>query len=111
MTPSALYLVIALLGTLFYGIGCFAVWGDPGSIPFAHRLHQHWFNIAGAATGWIAGWPVFNEWFVLGLTPTFVTSALLLIAFAGITGLLPLALMTALQRKPANGRLWPPERP
>jgi hypothetical protein len=110
MTPAAIYALLAILGTLFYGLGCFQIFGD-AEIPLAHRIHQHWFNTAGAAIGWLAGWPVFNEWFVLGSAPTFATIALLVIAFIGVTGHLPLTTMTLLQRKQFNGRVWPSERP
>lgn len=109
MPPNAIYALLAILGTVFYGFGCFAIFGD-AAVPPAHRIHQHWFNIVGAVVGWLAGWPPFNEWFVLGLTPTFATIVLLVIAFIGVTGHLPLAFMTILQRKPPNGRSGPPER-
>jgi hypothetical protein len=110
MTPAALYFFIAILGTLAYGIGCFVIFGDV-AMPPSQRMHQHWFNLAGAAVGWIAGWPVFFQWFILGVPPTFVTIALLAIAFIGVTGHLPLTTMTLLQRKQPNGHNWPSERP
>lgn len=110
MTPATLYALIAILATLFYGLGCFAIFGEV-SLPLTHRWHQHWFNIAGAATGWIAGWPVFNQWFVIGAPPTVATILLLLIAFIGVTGHLPVFFMASRWRQPSNGRAWPPERP
>jgi hypothetical protein len=93
MTPTAIYALIAIIGTLFYGVGCFLIWGD-AQMPSAHRWHQHWFNIAGATIGWIAGWPVFDHWFLLSERPTFAAIVLLLISFIGITGHLPHFLVT-----------------
>lgn len=114
MTPTAIYLLIALFGTLYYGLGAFAVWGDPGPMPHSHRWHQYWFNFAGVAVGWIAGWPVFNHWFLLDERPTFITLALLLVAFVGVTGHLPQILMLwGLVRRGNHSSarpVWPPER-
>lgn len=88
MNAIQIYVAVAIFSTLFYGLGAFAVWGN-AEMPFAHRLHQYWFNIAGSAVGWLAGWPVLHHWFLLEQPPTFVTVALLPLAFVGVTGHLP----------------------
>ena|ERR1700677_3472917 len=104
MTPTGLYVVIAVLGTLFYAVGCFKIWGDAPGLPTAHRWHQHWLNLVGAAVGWIAGYPVFQSWILNGERPTGATIFLLLLAFVGITGTLPQFLMNSRWwYRPSNG--------
>jgi hypothetical protein len=103
MTPTGIYVVIAILGTLAYGLGTFAIWGDPGFAK-VHRWHQHWFNMVGAAIGWIAGYPVFQGWILSGERPTGATIFLLLLAFIGVTGTLPQFLMNSRWwYRPSNG--------
>jgi len=104
MTPTGLYLIIAIIGTLFYGFGAFKIWCvDPG--PWGiHHWHQYWLNLVGAAVGWIAGFPVFQGWILNGERPTGATIFLLLLAFIGVTGTLPQFLMNSRWwYRPSNG--------
>lgn len=103
MTPIGIYIVTAVFFTTIYGLAAFKIWGGD---PHLSRWHQHWFNFAGAAVGWAAGYVVFTRWFALAERPTFATIALLLIAFTGATGHLPMVLMYSRWRQP-NGEQRP----
>jgi hypothetical protein len=99
MNPITLYVSVAIFFSVIYGLAAFKIWGGD---PHLSRWHQHWFNFVGAAVGWIAGYVVFTRWFLLDESPNFATITLLLIAFVGVTGHLPMMLMFSRWRQP-NG--------
>lgn len=71
--------------------------GDTGS----RRHWQKWFNAAGSGVGWLCGWVVLCRWFgcpgfVCADEPRITTVLVAAIAFAGIAGQLPYALMNSL---------------
>jgi len=96
-----IYLGVAVIGSLVYGFGAFRIHGE--STPRAQgwpRRHQYWFNGAGAAVGWLAGWVVIQRWlgceYVCIGEPTGWTILLAVLAFVGVTGFLPLTLMSTI---------------
>jgi hypothetical protein len=95
------YFCGALILSVSYGLGCYAALDAPKPNNFIARLHQFWFNTIGAATGWLAAWVVIVRWlscpsFVCRDEPSGWTILLAVIAFIGITGHLPLAVISSI---------------
>jgi hypothetical protein len=95
------YLGLSVAGSLAYGFGAFAAFGVDPNPRHGAWLHQIWFNLVGAAVGWLAGWVVLVRWlscarFACHDEPMFSTIVLLVVAFVGITGHLPLTIAKGL---------------
>ena len=96
-----IYLCLAVIGSMIYGFGAFRIHGDDPKVQGWQRLHQYWFNGAGAAVGWLAGWVVLLRWlscpgYVCRGEPTGWTILLAVLAFVGITGYLPMTIVKAI---------------
>jgi hypothetical protein len=91
------YFGLAVLGSLFYGFGCYTALVAPRPEKLVALVHQFWFNAAGAAIGWIAGWVVLVNWlscpgYLCRGEPKGWTIAAAILAFVGVTGHLPLTI-------------------
>ncbi|MFN0315332.1 MAG: hypothetical protein ACKVQA_09875 [Burkholderiales bacterium] len=97
--PWYIFASIALVFSIFYGwkaCDIFDVWTQDKKL--AWKIHQFWLNLAGSIVGWAALWAATGGT-LLTVHPTLsITDAvLLLIAFVGITGYLPYAVVGLLQ--------------
>lgn len=98
------YLAVAIVMSVTYGIGCYtALQVRKEDMPKTRGewWHQFWLNGLGVAVGWLAGWVVIVRWlschgFVCQGEPGGWTILLALVAFAGMTGHLPLTLITSI---------------
>jgi hypothetical protein len=92
------YFTIAAACSLWLGLGAFKIHGERAPPERGmRRWWQKWFNTA----GWVAGWTVLVRWlgcsgFVCTGEPTAWTILLAVVAFAGIVGQLPWALMNGI---------------
>jgi hypothetical protein len=109
------YLAIAVAGSLMCGFGAFKIHGEfPQKAKGWPRWHQYWFNGAGAAVGWLAGWVVLVRWlscsrFVCHDEPTGWTILLVILAFVGVSGYLPLlAMQTIVVLRALLAKIFPP---
>jgi hypothetical protein len=81
--------VSALYG--YFAVRVFQVARPTKNIPWG--IHQFWFNFVGALAGWAALWVLAPEtWLEPSptVTVTWGSAALAVVAFAGVTGHLPL---------------------
>ena len=96
----SLYAAIATVVSLIFGIFADKLHGvtKPTGWPLAYSI---WFNSTGAATGWLSGWVVLIRWlscpgYVCSGEPKGWTILLAVIAFVGISGYLPLSVITSI---------------
>src|SRR5690242_11582128 len=94
------YAALALVASLGCGLFCFEIHGI--AVPprtSATYAHQAWFNFLGALVGWVAAWPVLSNVVACaqgGCAPvvSWSMAGLAALAFVGVTGYLPYAVMT-----------------
>jgi uncharacterized membrane protein len=92
--------ILAVVCTLFYGLKATEIFLDPlpSNRPLSWRLHQFWLNALGSAVGWVALLflltRVFNcfEMKCSGVL-TALDVVLFFLAFVGVTGYLPAAVV------------------
>jgi hypothetical protein len=97
------FLATSVVMSMFYAVkasDAFLV--DWSNKPWAWRVHQAWFNLAGSLVGWGLAWLVargFAHYLELGPSaqPSWSLVALGALAFVGITGHLPFAVAGILQ--------------
>jgi len=89
----------ALAMSLFYGWSACAIFSvTKEGRPSSWRFHQFWLNFLGAAVGWLAAWALLGSVLecnsskcTLSVAPSAI--ALFFLAFLGVTGYLPAALV------------------
>jgi hypothetical protein len=89
---------IAVAASLFFGFKACEIFGVPWPRHWAGRLYLFWFNFSGSLLGWAALavlchrlLPCFSGTCSIDLGVS--TFALALVAFAGVTGHIPMATM------------------
>jgi len=75
---------------------------DRSGKSWAWRFHQFWLNLCGSVAGWTALWFVVQKIAVslvspAAVAPQFSDAALFFLAFLGVTGYLPFAVVTSIQ--------------
>jgi hypothetical protein len=94
--------LVALIASLFYGCNALKIFDMPSEERSgAWRLHQFWLHFLGSAVGWIAFWflvPHVKDCLMRPCAPVFTSSDVVLffLAFVGVTGHLPLAVVGVL---------------
>ena len=94
-----LFVCIAFGMSVFYGWSACAIFSVPKQDkPWSWRFHQFWLNFIGSVVGWVAAWTVINsvlECAAASCTMSVAPSAfaLFFLAFLGVTGYLPAALV------------------
>ena len=88
--------VAGLIFSSFYAFGAFDALGAKKPEKWLPYLHQLWFNFVGSAIGWCAVWLIIYKLHgcvQLSCPATLDLSdfLLLLVAFAGVTGHIPMA--------------------
>jgi hypothetical protein len=103
-----IYAGLALAACIFFG-SCATKIFRVSEDSMEGRIYQFWFNFLGSGFGWAAGWPLLNHFLDCATgrcEALFGASSLvlLIVAFVGMTGHLPLATMTAIEavREVAN---------
>lgn len=102
LTFSLIFLGIAVLASLFYGWKCLDIFkvskneDEIERLGWPWRLHQRFLNFVGSLIGWITLWDFLNR--CAGFLDHSVTFGLwdlleATVAFVGITGYLPLAVV------------------
>jgi hypothetical protein len=98
VSPSDVFLALAVIASLFFGFAACSIFAVPWPKSFAGRLYLFWFNFCGSLVGWgalaILGdryWPCVSG--SCAVQAAFSDFALALVAFAGVTGHIPLATM------------------
>ena len=98
-TRLVVFGAVALAFSVFYGANAAAIFQVPEVDKLSWRLHQFWLNFLGSLVGWAAaaffftrllaavasGKPVQFDWSSIGLA---------LVAFVGVTGFLPVTVVT-----------------
>ena len=69
---------------------------------WARYLHQFWLNFGGSVVGWVALWIITQKLAAIlaapeTAAPQWSDAALFFLAFLGITGYLPFAIITSVQ--------------
>jgi len=91
--------LVALIASLFYAFSARDVFDMPAEErSAAWRLHQFWLHFLGSAVGWIAFWFLVlhvKDCLMGPCAPVFTSSDVVLffLAFVGVTGHLPLAIV------------------
>jgi hypothetical protein len=87
--PPWWYTIPAILFSLFYGLSAFKIFDAPTcGKHWTWVIHQIWFNLLGAATGWSALWVLYLR--AAHQDPFDIWNLLLFVlAFIGITGHMP----------------------
>ena len=99
---------VAVVVSLFLGFFCFAIHGlDRKSYKLPAKIQQVWLNFVGALVGWMALWFLVRQWWGAWSLPslypevpvhwTWADFGLALVAFVGISGYLPYAVIGAIQ--------------
>ena len=94
--------LVAIAFSMFYGLRAFEIFGvDHDKKPFAWKFHQFWLNFAGSLAGWLILWVAGRRVsIVIGSTDQALKMSdfiLFLVAFVGITGFLPLSVVSFIQ--------------
>ena len=105
MCTNIYSLAFALLGfafSLFYGFKASDIFDvDHTDKPRAWRFHQFWLNFVGSVAGWVMLWIAIQRLRLAIDSPEqslkLSDFALLLIAFIGVTGFLPLSVVSFIQ--------------
>ena len=96
-----MFAVVAAAFSLFYGFKASQIFGvDHAGKTRSWKFHQFWLNFAGSVTGWLILWVAIRRVnIVLGSSQAFKMSdfILFLVAFVGITGFLPLSVVSFIQ--------------
>jgi len=103
ITPQLVIGILGILSSFFYGIWAARIFSvDETGKKWYWRLHQFWLNFLGSASGWIC---------LIIISPGIINSiqnnasleiskggiVLFLLAFTGVTGYLPTAVITVIQ--------------
>ena len=94
------FAMAAVGGSAFYGIKAVEIFDVPTKDrKWSWLQHQRWFNFLGASVGWIALWFLARDVNAAGLSIDFTSQQVLLgiLAFAGVTGHVPLGFSGVLQ--------------
>src|SRR6266496_6338830 len=94
--------LVAIAFSVFYGLKAFDIFEvDHAKKPKAWKFHQFWLNFAGSLAGWLMFWvAVRRGCLVAGSAEHALKTSdfiLFLIAFVGITGFLPLSVVSFIQ--------------
>ena len=98
------FAVVALAMSVLYAANAFDIFGvETDKQAPAWKSHQYWFNFAGSIFGWAALWVLVpNGWIAVSTEHSWSVTGwdlvLVGIAFVGITGHLPFAVMGVLNR-------------
>lgn len=96
---ESIYWTGALVASTFFGLKTFEIWSiDATNMDWPTRFWQHWLNFLGSLVGWSAGWPLVERLHVCavyecGLQITLGAAMLFIVAFLGVTGYLPYAMV------------------
>jgi hypothetical protein len=93
---------VALAFSLFYGFKASDIFDvDHADRPWAWKFQQFWLNFVGSAAGWVILWIVGQRLSLVIRSPeqslNLSDFVLLLIAFIGVTGFLPLSVVSFIQ--------------
>jgi hypothetical protein len=94
--------LVAIAFSVFYGCKAFEIFGvDHAGKPGAWKFHQFWLNFSGSLAGWLILWVAIRRVsLVVGSTDHALKMSdfiLFLVAFIGITGFLPLSVVSFIQ--------------
>ncbi|PYL43318.1 MAG: hypothetical protein DMF42_04415 [Verrucomicrobia bacterium] len=94
--------LVAIAFSVFYGLKAVDIFGvDHANKPAAWKFHQFWLNFAGSLAGWLMLWvAVRRVCSVVGSAEHALKMSdfiLFLVAFVGITGFLPLSVVSFIQ--------------
>ncbi len=93
-----IFLIVALLFSLFYGFFCKQIWfPENKNITKSRWLHEVWFNFVGSLIGWICIYAIYKSlsiftWQTLVSNILWQHIILFLVGVLGIIGLLPYVL-------------------
>ena len=96
------FTVIGLAFSFFYGWKAFDIFRIEGKdMPPALKFHQFWLNFLGSIVGWLMLWVALRRLGFVIASPDHPLKVsdfiLLLVAFIGVTGYLPFAILTSVQ--------------
>jgi hypothetical protein len=96
------FAVVALVFSLFYGWYAFDIFRvDRRSMRIPERVHQFWLNFLGSIAGWLLLWVAVQRLAFVIASPVHPLKVsdfiLLLVAFIGVTGFLPLSVVSFIQ--------------
>ncbi len=105
------FALVAIVFSVFYGFKAFDIFGvDHTDKPAAWKFHQFWLNFAGSLAGWLMLWvAVRRVCLVVGSDHALKMSdfILFLVAFVGITGFLPLSVVSFIEGiRDIAARVW-----
>lgn len=103
---GTIYLIVAAVFSVFYGLRAVEIFLEP--IPKKDErkcswwFHQFWLNFAGSVVGWVCLWFVGGKLVSCFVTtcsgsPDWWNAAVAFFAFIGITGYLPMTVVTLVQ--------------
>lgn len=104
--PTLFHIVFVALGaafSLFYAFKAFIIFGSSAANrPPSWRIHQIWFNFFGSASGWVMLWVLVGKGTIQVRSGQSIQidgwdAVLFLLAFVGVTGHLPRAVVGLLQ--------------
>lgn len=101
VSVGAIYLVLSIAFSMFFGLCAERIFLEATEQRPIRIFYQFWFNFLGSAFGWGAGWFLLRAAVGCngGQCETFLSGSslvLVVLAFVGMTGHLPLATMTAI---------------
>jgi hypothetical protein len=93
---------VGLVFSLFYGFKASDIFDvDHAGRPWAWKFQQFWINFVGSTAGWVILWIVVQRLSLVVHSPgqglNLSDFVLLLIAFIGVTGCLPLSVVSFIQ--------------
>ena|SRR5258706_10215993 len=96
--PQVVFLVAAVAASAFFGLEACTIFSVPWPSRWPGRIYQFWFNFCGSALGWgtlaVLYGRVGPHWSgATSTTFTLTDFGLALVAFAGVTGHIPMATM------------------
>jgi hypothetical protein len=96
--PDIVFLIAALVASAFFGFTACRIFSVPWPPSVPGRIYLFWFNFCGSIVGWSAlailadrYWPCIGG--SCAVSVQFADFAVALVAFAGVTGHLPMATM------------------
>ena len=96
MSSNEIFLAVAIAASLFFGLAACSIFAVSWPRSFAGRLYLFWFNFCGSLLGWGALAILGDRYWACvsgscAVQVSFSDFALALVAFAGVTGHIPLA--------------------
>ncbi len=99
------FLIVALLLSLFHGAMASTIFvskDDRKDKPWPWHFHQFWLNFCGSVAGFAALWFIVQKVALIlaspaAAAPQWSDAALFFLAFLGVTGYLPFAVITSVQ--------------